>query len=192
MGIQLGRWTGLLSLLAVAIAGAALATWSTASGQEDDPSDRPAPSIEGRFSVVSAAGGAVWALQPRGQLTLVGPGDLIAEGAWREAAEPGAFDASLVVPVTGQSLTVLGALSPDGQRVALHVRASEPRTPADGVAWPQESRLIGERVGMLGGEPIASTGPDECLRPSWDTSSVVDWDRCSIESSATAEPSIEP
>jgi hypothetical protein len=189
MGMWRGRMAGLRPLLVLAVAAAALATWTGAAGQEVEPTDALAPSIEGRFSIVSDAGGAVWAFQPGGQLILVGPGDLVANGLWRPAPATGAFDASVVIDVTGQELTVLGALSPDGSRVALHVRASDPRTPGDGVPWPLESRLTGERVGMTGPAPSPTATADECLRPAWTAGSVVDWDPCRPGATATAEPS---
>jgi hypothetical protein len=157
MGIWRGRMAGLPIFLVLALATAALATWTGAAGQDVEPTGAQPPSIEGRFSVVSDAGGAVWALQPGGQLILVGPGDLVANGTWRPAAAPGAFDASVGIGVTGQELTVLGALSPDGSRVALHVRAGDPRTPGNGIPWPPESRLTGERIGMTGPGPSPAT-----------------------------------
>jgi hypothetical protein len=167
-----------------------LAVWTAAAGQAIEPTDALPPSIEGRYSVVSDAGGAVWALQPGGRLAVLGPGDLIASGLWRPAADPGAFDASVIIDVTGQELTVLGALSPDGSRVALHVRATDPRTPGNGVPWPRVSRLTGERIAMTGPGSSPTATADECLRPAWETGSVVDWDPCRLGATATAEPSI--
>jgi hypothetical protein len=78
--------------------------------------------------------------------------------------------------------------------VALHVRASNPGTLGDGVPWPEESRLIGERTGMVREDASPTAAADECLRPAWETVSVIDWDRCApdpvpdVEPSTTAEP----
>jgi hypothetical protein len=186
------RSAGLASLVGLALAVAGTGAWTVAAGQGVEPTEEIPPSVEGRFAVLSEVGGAVWALQPGGQLIIVGPGELVAEGRWLAAAEPGAFDAALAVGVTGQELTVLGALSPDGQRIALHVRASDPRTPGDGVPWPPESRLTGERIGMVRPGPSPTATADECLRPAWETGSTVDWDPCGLAATETADRSVVP
>ncbi len=107
------------------------------------------PALGGRFSVVSEAGGAVWSFQPGGELFVLGPGDLIAEGTWSPGPLPGEVDAVVVVPVTEQVLSILGSLSPDGSRLAISVTASEAATPLGGIPWPPASRLVGEQVGLV-------------------------------------------
>jgi hypothetical protein len=135
--------------------------------------------VVGRFSVVSEAGGAVWAFQPGGSLVLVGPGDLVSSGTWLEGPLRGEFDASVDVEVTGQELTVLGAVSPDGRQVALFVHATEATRRGNWDPWPSESRLLGDLL-TTGTEETPSpdaTLPD-CLRPAWRSGEIVDWDRC--------------
>ncbi len=80
----------------------ALSTVSPAADSTDDPS------LLGRFSVVSDAGGAVWSFQPGGGLMVVGPGDLLAVGTWAPGPGSGEFDAELDVVVTGQVLSCPG------------------------------------------------------------------------------------
>lgn len=134
--------------------------------------------VEGRFSVVSEAGGAIWAFQPGGLLVLTGPGEIMSQGTW----SPGSldldrdFDAAIDYDVAGQQLTVLGQVSPDGQAIAVYVQASDPARPDDADPWPAESRLVGERFGMVA---LASPEPGliVCERPDW-VDGEVDWDRC--------------
>ncbi len=172
--------------IAVSVAMLVVLALSTVSPAADSTQDS---SLAGRFSVVSAAGGAVWSFQPDGELMVVGPGDLLAGGTWAPAAGPGEFDAELDVAITGQVLSILGAVSPDGGQVALYVAASEATSPLDGISWPPVSRLVGERVGFVA-DPTASPTPPpaDCLRPAWGTTESVDWDRCSL----TAQESLPP
>lgn len=90
----------------------------------------------------------MWAFEDDGDLFVVGPGELLAEGAWSPGLSDGLFEAGVEVPVTGQLLQIMGAISPDGLQIALLVRASEAATPDDGAAWPALSLLHGERVGL--------------------------------------------
>ena len=185
--------TGLLLGLALAWTGAAAQSPGPTVAPDAAPSARPASFvIEGRYAVTSDAGGAVWAFQPGGMLMLVGPGDLVAAGSWQPVAGQGWFDASVDVRLTGQRLTVLGALAPDGVRIALHVRASEPRSPENGVPWPPVSRLVGERLGMVTDGAVLAPGGDECLRPTWESSDVVVWEPCLAGPTGTSEASIAP
>jgi hypothetical protein len=142
---------------AAIVAAASFVGWAAAASS-DVPS-ASGPDIVGRFALTSEAGGAVWALEEDGDLYVVGPGDLIAEGAWSPGPLDGLFAADVEVPVTGQRLDVMGAVSPDGLQIALHVRASEAATPGDGVPWPALSLLHGQRVGLAANaslEPTAS------------------------------------
>jgi hypothetical protein len=153
----------------------ALATGSPAADSAEDLS------LPGRFSVIANAGGAVWSFQPGGGLMVVGPGDLLAAGTWAPGSGPGEFDAELDVTITGQVLSILGAVSPDGGQVALYVAASEATSPLDGIAWPPVSRLVGERVGLVADPtPGPTPPPADCLRPEWSAAETVDWDRCSV------------
>lgn len=148
--------------------------------------------VVGRYSVVSDAGGAVWAFQAGGSLVVSGPADLIANGSWSSAelAER-AFDASLDVGVTGQELTIVGEVSPDHGDIAMHVAATEPSAPELAAAWPSESRLVGDRLSMAA-EPSPSVLPEiDCLRPSWDEDGTVDWDPCAARPGPAA-PSAVP
>jgi hypothetical protein len=147
--------------------------------------------VVGRFSVDSPAGGAVWTFQEDGDLVVLGPGDLVARGSWTHGGLPGELDATLGLPITGQTLSVLGAVSPDGRQVALYVAASEAASPLDGSPWPAVSRLVGDRIGLIA-EPTASpTAPAaDCLRPAWLPDAAVDWDRCGDQAGApVASPS---
>jgi hypothetical protein len=161
----------------------ALSTVSPAADSTDDPS------LLGRFSVVSDAGGAVWSFQPGGEIMVVGPGDLLAVGTWAPGPESGEFDAELDVVVTGQVLVVLGAVSPDGRQIALYVAASEATSPLDGIPWPAVSRLVGDRVGLVADPtPSPTPPPADCLRPAWGAAESVDWDRCSVKTPESPPP----
>lgn len=154
-----------------------LIVWAMTSGLAAEPADGPVSA--GRFSVISDAGGAVWAFQPGGELIVVGPGDLVARGAWRDGPEVGDLDATLTVEASGQDLTILGALSPDGQQVALYVVASEATSPESWAPWPPQSRLLGDRLDLVtAAEPSPSPPPLDCLRPVWASDALVDWDHC--------------
>jgi hypothetical protein len=137
----------LLATRAAAVAAAAALLGSPVAASGDAPGGG-AVHTQGRYAVTSEAGGAVWVFEADGDLFVVGPGELLAEGAWSPGSLDGLFDAGVEVPVTGQRLGIMGAISPDGLHVALLVRASEAATPDDGVAWPALSLLHGERVGL--------------------------------------------
>ena len=80
--------------------------------------------------------------------------------------------------MTGQQLQALAQVSPDGSGIALYVTATEATPPDDWRPWPPESRLVGERFGMMVEEtPEPTETPLECLRPLW-VDDEVDWDRC--------------
>ena len=165
-----------------------------AVGQGSEPAG--VSPVVGRFAVDSAVGGAVWAFQPGGRLIVVGPGDLITRGTWTEGPETGELDARLTIADSGQGLTILGAISPDGQEVALYVAATDAVTPDGWTPWPPVSRLLGERLVPLA-DAIASPTPMplDCLRPSWASEAAVDWDRCdgaelSPTPSAEASPGV--
>jgi hypothetical protein len=167
--------------------------WAVGLAADDSMSSDPGIALDapviGRYSVVSDAGGAVWAFQPGGELIVVGPGELLAEGTWAPGPEAGDFDAELDVDVAGQALSILGAVSPDGSQIALYVVASEATSPLDGIAWPPVSRLVGDRVGLVPDPtPDPSPPPSDCLRPAWGAAESVDWDRCSV----TAQESLPP
>jgi hypothetical protein len=180
-------------MLAFVAAAIALLLGGAVAAQDAEPTDGFArPPIEGRYGIVSAVGGAVWTFLSDGQVMLIGPGDLMAEGRWQPAAAAGTFDASIDIAATGQTLTVLGGLAPDGRRVALHVAASTPLRPGDGVPWPPESRIVGERVGLVGEGPDQGWPADQCLRPVWESKSVVDWDPCAAVPLAALLPPPSP
>lgn len=164
------------ALVGMAAAGlllAAVVATVGASTHEEHP-------VVGRFAIVSAAGGAVWAFQPSGVLVVIGPGEIISEGTWSAASEPRDFDARVEVAVSGQSLEVLGQVRDDGEAVAIHVTASEPARPDDWPPWPTESRLLGERLGMTTEpEPSPTLRASDCARPEWIEDSV-DWGRCDV------------
>jgi hypothetical protein len=167
------------SLMTACLVAALVGIGAGVAGQSPDASAvQAAAPMEGRYAVVSQAGGAVWDFLPDGRLVIVGPVDLVAEGEWMPVADPGAFDASVDIELTGQALSVMGTFAPDGQRVALHVVASEARRPGDGATWPAESRLVGERIGMAEEEASPTPRADECLRPTWTDAATVDWDPC--------------
>jgi hypothetical protein len=145
----------------------------TATGDEDHP-------VVGRWSITSDAGGAVWAFQPSGALVVSGPGEIMSEGSWTAVAED-ELDASVDVQVTGQALEVMAEVSSDATAIALYVSATEATRPDDWRPWPAESRLVGERFGMMVEEtPEPTPPPVECLRPEW-VDGLVDWDRCDEE-----------
>jgi hypothetical protein len=134
--------------------------------------------VVGRWSITSDAGGAIWAFQPSGALVVVGPGEIMSEGRWTAAPGSGELDATVEVEVTRQQLQALAQVSADGSRIALYVTATEAGRPDDWRPWPPESRLVGERFGMMVEETPEPTGtPLECLRPLW-VDDEVDWDRC--------------
>ena len=150
--------------------------------------------VVGRYSVESAAGGAVWAFQPSGQLIVLGPADLMAEGTWTGVAGSSSkFDASLDIAVTSQQLTVLGEVSPDRGAIALYIAATPPDDEQQALPWPAESRLTGTLMGMVS-EPTPAPSPAamECLRPVWATDGQVEWDPCAsigaAQGSAAASP----
>ena len=162
-------------------------------GEPDVADSARDPALGGRFSVVSEAGGAVWSFQPGGELFVLGPGDLIAEGTWSPGPLPGEVDAVVVVPVTEQVLSILGSVSPDGSRLAISVTASEAATPLGGIPWPPASRLVGEQVGLVADpSPSPTPPPDACRRPAWGAGDTVDWDPCAEEPDATSEPAASP
>ena len=120
--------------------------------------------VVGRFSMVSEAGGGVWAFQASGKLIVTGPGDQIAEGTWSAAdGSSSKFDAMLDVTVTGQQLKVLGDVSPDRQQAALLVIATPPNDEQNAVPWPAQSRLTGQRFGFVA-EPTAEPSADPMFR----------------------------
>ena len=138
----------------------------------------PEHPLVGRWVVEAEPGGAVWAFQSDGSLILTGPGEIVSEGTWSAAAEPGAFDAEVDVAVSGQTIKVLGQLSDDGSTIALYVVASDATAPDDWTPWPAESRLLGTPLGMMTGDtPEPTVPPVDCLRPRW-VDGAVDWDRC--------------
>ena len=151
--------------VALALSGMALA----------GPADHP---VVGRWVVEAEPGGAVWAFQRSGALIASGPGDIESDGSWEMADGDGAFDATLEVAVTGQTLQVLGQVAEDGTGVALYVSASEATAPEDWTPWPAESRLLGTPFGMMTEDtPEPTEPPLECQRPLW-VEGMVDWDRC--------------
>lgn len=134
--------------------------------------------VVGRWVVQGEPGGAVWAFQPSGALIASGPGDIQSAGSWESAEDEGAFDATLEVTVTGQTLHVLGQVAEDGSGVALYVSATEAASPEDWTPWPAESRLLATPFGMMAEDtPAPSEPPLDCLRPTW-VDGAVDWDRC--------------
>lgn len=140
--------------------------------------------VVGRWTVESDVGGAVWAFQPSGKLVVTGPGEISANGNWTAAGSDGELDASVDARITGQQLTVLAQVAPDGTALALYVTASEATSPEDWQPWPPASRLIGQPFGMMVEQtPEPTATPLECLRPQW-VEGAVDWDRCD-EGSAT-------
>jgi hypothetical protein len=164
-----------LSLLLVA---AVVASGLVSAADEDHP-------VVGRWSITSDAGGAVWAFQPSGALFVSGPGEIMAEGTWAPAANEGELDAAVDMQITGQQLNVMAQVSPDATAIALYVTASEATRPDDWHPWPAESRLVGERFGMMAQDtPEPTEPPVECLRPQW-ADGAVDWDRCDVEQAAS-------
>jgi hypothetical protein len=161
----------------IAVAMSLLAVSLTAGSGADAADEHE---VVGRFTIESEAGGAIWAFLPGGLLVVTGPGDISSEGTWTPSVAERDFDASLEVTVSGQVLDVLGQVSPAHDRIAVYVVATEPTRPEDADPWPAESRLIGERFGMVA-EPSPSPLPlpEECARPEW-VEAAVDWDRCSV------------
>lgn len=142
--------------------------------------------VEGRFAVTSEAGGAIWAFQPGGLLILTGPGDISSEGTWGPAAGEREFDATIEYGIAGQTLTVRGEVAPGGDAIAVYVQATDAQRPGDADPWPSESRLLGERLGMVPeATPAPSAPPPDCLRPQW-LDGMVDWDRCDSQGVSTA------
>jgi hypothetical protein len=144
-------------IAAVVAAAALLGSSAVASG---DARGAGPGHIEGRYAVTSEVGGAVWVFEADGDLVVIGPGELLAEGAWSEGLVGGLFGAGVEVPVTGQDLEIMGAISPDGLQVAMLIRATEAATPDDGVVWPALSLLHGELVSL------APDSPDPAVAPS--------------------------
>jgi hypothetical protein len=163
------------SRLVVAVAAAAFVVVSLMGMAVAGAAEHP---VVGRWVVPGEPGGAVWAFQPSGALIASGPGDVQSEGTWEMVEGEGAFDATLDVTVTGQTLHVLGQVAEDGSGVALYVRATEATAPEDWTPWPAESRLLGTPFGMMAEDtPEPSAPPLDCLRPRW-LDGAVDWDRC--------------
>jgi hypothetical protein len=159
------------ALLLTAVVAEGMATEGSAAADADHP-------VVGRWVIEAEPGGAVWAFQPSGVLILTGPGDIVSEGTWVPGASEGAFDATVEVSVSGQSLEALGQVSPDATGLAVYVTASEATRPDDWTPWPAVSRLTGTRFGMLAEEtPEPTEPPADCLRPQW-IGDVIDWDRC--------------
>ena len=157
------------------ITAALLLLTSLVGGALAGPADHP---VVGRWVVEAEPGGAVWAFQPSGMLAASGPGEIESKGTWTIVDEDGAFDATLEVTVTGQTLSVLGQVADDGTGVALYVTATEATAPDDWTPWPTESRLVGTPFGMMTAEtPEPTEPPLDCLRPEW-VEGAVDWDRC--------------
>lgn len=149
----------------------------------DEPASHP---VEGRYSVESDAGGAVWAFRPGGALFVTGPTDQEAEGTWAAGVGDRAFDASLEVSVTGQQLSVLGEVSQDGIQIAMYVTATEPTHPENADPWPLESRITGARFGFVSDATPPPSPQIDCLRPAWRADGTVDWDRCGLLASAAS------
>lgn len=172
-------------IVATAVALAAVTVIAVDDGLEQH-------AVIGRFVIESEAGGAVWAFQSSGVLIITGPGDLMAEGRWTGAPGSGTgFDATVDVTVTSQQLNVLGEVSPSGREVAVYVAASPPDDQQNAVPWPPESRLVGQSLGLVGEPtPAPSIDPVECLRPSWSSSSSVDWAPCA--SSEVSQDTMSP
>jgi hypothetical protein len=166
------------TVLAVALStllGAAVIATTASATAADSGSDH---AVIGRFALTSEAGGAIWAFQPSGLLVLTGPGDIISHGTWSVGPGERDFDADIDYDIAGQTLSVKGQVAPDGQAIAVFVAATDARKPGDADPWPTESRLRGERLGMVGEpSPLPSATPVDCLRPQW-MSAEVDWDRC--------------
>ena len=142
---------------------------------QDEADDHP---VVGRWTIESDVGGSVWAFQPSGALIITGPGDILSQGRWTPADGADELDASVDVEVTGQQLDILAQVAPDGRNIALYVTATEAERPDDWYPWPPESRLVGQRFGMMVEEtPQPSETPVDCLRPQW-VGGEVDWDRC--------------
>ena len=159
-----------------------LLTAVVVSGLAQDASEDHA--AVGRWTVESEVGGSVWAFQPSGALIITGPGDILSEGSWTPAAGEDELDATVDVEITGQELQVLAQVAPDATAIALYITATEAERPDDWYPWPDESRLVGQRFGMMVEEtPQPTETPVDCLRPRW-VEGEVDWDRCDGATSA--------
>jgi hypothetical protein len=120
----------------------------------------------------------VWAFQAGGSLVVVGPGEIVSEGSWQPGSGEREFDAELDVAITAQQLVALGEVSPDGSSIAMYITATDAGDPTAWTPWPADSRILGERFGMLPDEtPAPSMAPQDCARPEW-VEGAVDWDRC--------------
>ena len=173
---------GRSAVSSVAAAALLLTAVVVTSVAQDASEDHP---VVGRWSITSdEVGGAVWAFQPSGVLVISGPGDVMSKGTWSPATGPDEFDATVDVEITGQQLEVLAQVAPDGAGIALYVTATEATRPDDWYPWPAESRLTGQRFGMMVEEtPEPTEAPVEGLRPQW-VEGAVDWDRCDEDTPA--------
>lgn len=140
---------GAARLVAVALLVTALGALPSTSTAQPDVDERAAAQVVGRYAIDSQPGGAVWSFEKDGKVVIIGPGELMAGGDWQPGPLAGLFHGEVHVPVTSQWLAILGAVSPDGDQVAMHVLASEAGAPGDGVPWPATSFLVGRRVGLL-------------------------------------------
>ena len=176
------RSVGRSAITSIAAATLLLTAVVVSSVAQDATEDHP---VVGRWSITSdEVGGAVWAFQPSGSLIISGPGEIMSEGSWSPAAGPDELDASVETEVTGQQLEILAQVAPDGMALALYATATEAERPDDWHPWPAESRLVGERFGMMVEEtPEPTEAPVECLRPQW-VEGEVDWDRCDEDAPA--------
>ncbi len=164
-----------LARAAVAAAGTLALALSLMGSTVAGPADHP---VVGRWIVDAEPGGAVWTFQPLGALLALGPGDIESAGTWQVVDEDGAFDATLEVAVSGQTLQILGQVAPDGEAVAMYITATEATRPDDWTPWPAESRLVAEPLSMTSdATPEPSEPVVDCLRPEW-IDGAVDWDRC--------------
>jgi hypothetical protein len=162
----------------IAAVAAALMVVSVSTAAALASEDAEEHEVLGRFSLESEAGGAVWAFQPGGLLVITGPGDISSEGAWSPASGARAFDARVDYDIAGQDLSVVGQVSPDADRIAVYVLATDAIKPEDADPWPSESRLVGERFGMISeATPEPTAMPVDCTRPQW-IGADIDWDGC--------------
>jgi hypothetical protein len=152
-----------------------LIVWAMASGLAAEPAEGPVSA--GRFSVISEAGGAVWAFQPGGELVVVGPGDLVARGAWRDGPEVDDLDATLRVEASGQDLTIR---VPSARWATRALRGGQRSDVARGLGALAAPVAPGGRPrgAVTTTEPSPTPPPLDCLRPVWASDVLVDWDRC--------------